>query len=870
MLSGIRFWIWLMMIFIFGRLGEAAHPGPDVSSEDSFLTLTLGTANSSGIAHKSSHYVALPMGVWGFSESQATAAQFQTFQREVAQHGKACGRRVRTLHGAYATPRPGSADCGSWTGVGFVSDFSCSPMAFPWHSFEFQSGRAFGARFVVNGWHLRGAVIYAPPSGPTHKNAADQALQLLQVISQELIFGAEGLRFILGDFNRDDQSLAIFDSWRWAGWKEVQALALERFGRIKTPTSKSSAFSDQIWVSPELASMISSVNILPETFSDHDPLYATCALPSSPTFQWHWHMPASLPWRELDESLDFEAPQISVDFSSHPTRAFAKWSHEVEAQCIQGFQQRGCKLPEAVHGRGQTLHTKKRPLQLAAPKHGRHGDEFPRSDFLNRAVHRWFKQLRRIQAYTQRAMSGKHGVSAVDQVMTWRNILYAPGFKGGFQLWWQTRHIKLHGSPGIFPNLPPDGHIASLVLLDFRANFKSFERWQMARRSQIISARAHDHNRLLFRQLRQKRLEPPDRFELQCECYIADVQPDGAVQFDEDPTIPLTASWKLQGEVATVTLLRPGFYSIDSDLLPVVGHRLIGRFQVHTFPDMEKALADLWLPIWTKHLQVEEGHWQRALNFIQGNLPTVDIPELQWTPTLVSGLSKRYKKITATGPDGWSRDDVANLPAGAHADLASMYNLIQTQATWPNQITTGFTCPVPKHEEAIEPGSHRPIIVLSFLYRLWAAGASKMVLPYLASLAGTHIYGYIPKRRASDIWFLTQSALELAYVDSSMITGFNLDLTKCFNHLPRSPLMAAMRKMGLPRGVERAWTLALSSLSRRFKISTNVGPPHQSSCGYPEGDPLSCLAMVAFTVMLDLYMSRFAGHCLVDSLCKEF
>ena len=488
-----------------------------------------------------------------------------------------------------------------------------------------------------------------------------------------------------------------------------------------------------------------------------------------------------------------------------------------------------------------------------------------KSTFLNRSVHRWFKQLRRIQAYAQRASSLLSDQARVDQLMTCKRILDAPGFRGGFQAWWPHRRLQLQGSPLQITSLPPDAQVASLLLLDFRANYRQMEKWQLQRRSSVLQAQMHDHNKILYRQLKGRIQEPPDRFTLQCDTLIAEISSDGLVQFADDLTIPVNANWTLQGAPAALTTADNVHYQIDSDILPVVGQRLCGRHVVHNFDDMELALHHLWEPIWRKHTQLAPDYWQRAMAFIDGHLPSVDIPPLQWTSNHVRQIAVRYKKHTAPGPDGWTRNDLASMEDGSYEALARMYLSLQNGADWPQQLVTGFTCPVPKTMMASAPSEHRPIILLPLLYRFWAAGASRQALSHVSALAGQHIFGYIPHRRATDLWFLVQNAVEMAYVDSSCIIGFNLDLTRCFNHLPRQPILACLQKLGLGEDISSCWSRALSSSRRRFKIGANIGPPRSSNCGFFEGDPLSCLAMVGMTILMDVYMSLYAGQCLLTS-----
>ena len=148
------------------------------------------------------------------------------------------------------------------------------------------------------------------------------------------------------------------------------------------------------------------------------------------------------------------------------------------------------------------------------------------------------------------------------------------------------------------------------------------------------------------------------------------------------------------------------------------------------------------------------------------------------------------------------------------------------------------------------PTHFRPIVLISLLYRLWASASAKSFLPRIHQVLSPHVFGYVPDRRATDLWAMLQP-----------LSGYCAGLVKCFNRLPRKPLIKLLQHFGLSDGVATAWLNALDSLQRRFRIFHDVGPPHLSATGFPEGDPLSILAMLAFNAVFDKYIKVFAPDC---------
>ena len=105
---------------------------------------------------------------------------------------------------------------------------------------------------------------------------------------------------------------------------------------------------------------------------------------------------------------------------------------------------------------------------------------------------------------------------------------------------------------------------------------------------------------------------------------------------------------------------------------------------------------------------------------------------------------------------------------------------------------------------------------------------------------------------------LVEGAIELACQSDRSRAGFSVDIVKCFNNLPREPVGEAARIRGLPNCVMTPWDSFLTGAARRFVIKGSVGQPLYSTSGYPEGCPLSTVAMVVTGCMYHLYQFHFA------------
>ena len=86
----------------------------------------------------------------------------------------------------------------------------------------------------------------------------------------------------------------------------------------------------------------------------------------------------------------------------------------------------------------------------------------------------------------------------------------------------------------------------------------------------------------------------------------------------------------------------------------------------------------------------------------------------------------RATSISAPGMDKWDVADLKLLSAWApdlFDRLARLLQVVEAQGVWPEALIHGYVCFIPKDLEDAIPTAmqHRPITVLSTIYRLWSS-----------------------------------------------------------------------------------------------------------------------------------------------------
>lgn len=114
----------------------------------------------------------------------------------------------------------------------------------------------------------------------------------------------------------------------------------------------------------------------------------------------------------------------------------------------------------------------------------------------------------------------------------------------------------------------------------------------------------------------------------------------------------------------------------------------------------------------------------------------------------------------------------------------------------------------------------------------------------------------MPGKQASNVWYGIQQNIEEHAFTGSSLSGAMIDIIKCFNRLPRTPLLAICVHLGLPKKVVNAWGKALVNMNRRFVIRGGTGPPLRSSTGFAEGCGMSVISMVAANVLTAAWLQQ--------------
>ena len=826
------------------RLGEAAQPGP-----------VIGSLNPSGLMGKCADIGCLPQGTWAIQETHLTVPGLRQFKQELA--WKCKGYSVS--HGAPAPPKtPGSRTIGGrHTGVAFLSSHPIRSIPNHWTPEEHASGRCHTACAHIQGrWLTMGTVYgYAERSGTIE--VQQQTNQLLAGLTSRVVQGATGLRMVAGDWNMDRPHLQQADTWEAQGWQEAQQLAYLKWQKPLQCTCKRVTIKDYVFLSPEVIPYVQDVSVVWDLFPDHAVLQIHLTDLGRPPLVPMWKKPSPIDWptdKARPEWTQHSQADQDVD------QWYANVCHNLEAFANCTLTQHGLpQLRPNQRGRAVTKEVRWVQLNEAPVKPNRQGDV--QSELTGTCLQhsRWTRQVRRLQHLSRCDLDTTPSPCQMEHAASlWRKIRQAPGFPGGFHLWWTQQEHHFADTPQFLPDAPPTQGIALAIFTEFLTHYRALEsNLTQAKRIHAAQRRAKDPLQI-YRDLQRERAEPVQTLVSSTRLPVVSTETISDEQCQVKVGIPLPEglfTYEHEEISMQVQITGPQTLQVPTATCPDGTDHIAVKHVVGDVTTMIHMFENEWAPRWQRHADPNMHTWTPVLDFIKTALPnkTAAFPPIDlvtWKKAVA-----RKKSWAAIGPDGLSRADLLNAPDCITQDFLDIIQGVEEGQPWPSQALTGVVAALAKVPTAQTVNQYRPITILSMFYRTWSSIRAKQCIAFLQSLIPECILGNVPHKSPRHLWFHVQELIEHSYCIDQEVAGCVIDIIKCFNMLPREPIKAMALAVGLPPGMVNAWHQGLQQLSRRFQVRGSLGGAVLSTCGYPEGCALSVVAMLLVNMTCQLWLT---------------
>ena len=528
-----------------------------------------------------------------------------------------------------------------------------------------------------------------------------------------------------------------------------------------------------------------------------------------------------------------------------------------EDRINQSLHQKGKRgLLPIQKGRATTFSTRKIAEYTKPLTNGRNGDFQPGFSGQSLQYHRWIKQLRRFESLVRNLTNkSKTNSSYVHAQREWRAIFQGAGFPGGFKKWWEQLDDVLPPAPIVCSyELPKLEEVQGMFLIIER-EVRSFEKVLKQEMHQLAINNRRTNPNKIFQDIAKPRATPVQLLDESCQTVLTDLHPKDHVVMTRDknfdPTLPIQHS---KGVFTQWQYVDQGIRVPDCTHFQI-GDKIWQDRTIGSLEEIFKKFGDSWKTRWDKHKDVPVTEWEPISEFFRCATPKVEpyaykpITIQEWQRSL-----KRKKKTAAVGPDGFSKADLINMPQDLTQAMLDLFTMIEDGHPWPEQLVVGIVHSLEKLPHASRVNQFRPITIFSIAYRNWASIRARQALKIFAAHAPAGCFGNIPGRSTTQVWYQIQTLIEDNHHSGKFTSGAVLDIEKCFNHLPRQPLLDACEHLGMPQQIVGAWSRALASMQRRFHIRGSTGPAIFSSTGFAEGCPLSVVAMVAANCVISKWI----------------
>ena len=808
----------------FCRIGEAQNPGP----------WSLSAINPTGLAGKASVFDELVTGVHAISETHLTAQGTTRFRHEL----KGNQSSYQLVAGHPAPYRSASLrSCGGkHTGVGFLSPFPCRQIAHGWQRSLYSTSRLAAAAFWIGSSWVFGGIAYGFAHDAHTKDVQHQTDELLQELTNQVVYSGHPLAFVAGDWNQEPGVLLEPLRWEQKGWKDIQTVAAQRWGIKETVTCKHSTRKDFMYLSPGLQDLLKSVSNTWDHFADHSCLQAILHEPSVPPLEARWFRPRAIPYDDPAfvsclGHTKLPADVLPVDM----TQKFQAICQQLETHVDAALQVSGKpKLLPQQTGRGSTLSRTLHRVPCVPLKASREGDLVPEYVGPNLRYKQWFTQARRLSSFVNLMKTGRQDIQAKEQqVRTWNAVLRSSGFAVSFADWWPFRVAKTEDGPQSIPLCPPSHLEAQAIYQEFLREVTHLGQLLRRRQLDALKHKYATNPNAVYRDVRKPGTLPVQVLLAKHHAEVTEVQTQDQVIVT--PALQIAPNSTLTAGESTLTVEEcvadQGLIRFARPHSLEVGDVLLNTEHHGSVPEIHKLFAEEWSKRWDKHRNLPPDHWKEICNYVDLTIRGPPMPDSPIVHQEFQQVLRSKKTRSATGMDGVSKLDLVHAPCHIQESLVKLLNEVEHTGAWPEQLLHGAIYSLAKVPNAQEVGQFRPVTVLPMMYRIWSSIRSRQILAHIGNLAPPTMLGNMPHKDAPTFWWQLQLEVEDALLTGTPMSGVTTDLVKAFNGLPREPIFHAARKLGLPQGVLRAWEAAAQGIQRHFYVRDQPGPALTSVTG---------------------------------------
>lgn len=275
--------------------------------------------------------------------------------------------------------------------------------------------------------------------------------------------------------------------------------------------------------------------------------------------------------------------------------------------------------------------------------------------------------------------------------------------------------------------------------------------------------------------------------------------------------------------------------------------------------ELANAFTAEWSKFWCRKLDIQTSDIDTFLLQMQPHFPPHAGIELTFTTAQWMQALKSMKTDSARGPDFWSVNELQSLPFCFHQAFAHLFQAMLCAGTsFPEHFCTTLISMIPKTDTPASLSDFRPISLYPIIQRVWSRVLYRQIMTWFSSWCDKSIRGFVPQGNVQTISYDIAFHVEKAIHTNEPIHGIILDITKCFDCMPREYAFAIMQEQGCPSHFINQWA-SLQALNKKYcRVNRYLSNPIHTTNGFGQGDSLSILPLL------------FLGQCFSSYIRKAF
>ena len=848
---------WRPMLGVSMRQGEASHPGPP-SQPCSIISFCI--TNPTCIARKSDTFrdlfKATQADVITCSETAATDCVQRSFSQEMKTvakvHWSPPVMSLSTSESGHQSQR------GRASGVALLSKVPSRPARLKLPEEWTACTRFVHCIVQIGQSHCQVIVLYCKPTsvpGAVDYNSDLMTMAIQQAALVPLPY------IILGDLN---MKVEQFNSWELMasrGCRSLDQIYQRLYAKQMPNTCRDATRIDNAILSPGLVPLVEKIEVLENTWlATHRPVFFQIKIPGQTLFACHLKFPKSF----VDLDIPDDAWSEMQDFTGQlaAAKTIPEWGQAVEsnvnAMLSKGLGNRS-HLTKSFKGRCQPVKFIKCPI--LSPVRRASGSYEPSTEVLTMSTRRKVTQVRRLESLSRRLFKTEKTQDTSDKThkelqQEWTAVLRSHAFGAPF-LHWVMSWPEIDMPTWPLPTATWVHEVLQIARFHTDAALKDDEAIRKRKLEYARNLDSSNSNRQAFATVRGPGM--PRVFEIgQTVSFSAmavqgqdahhhDVYADAEDLAKIDATYPVAIN-ECTGKFLEVDHHRCLIRTVDPLCFGEEEVTITQQQFVMAPGEVAKQLDTFWKPIWQRDDTSMEFLTLSAeqLNFQELFAQLPPHPDIQVDATDRATWQQAIRKLkpnAARGTDLISAQEIKMLPWQFIFSLATI--LASYENGFPSDFMHGLICPLSKTETIPMPSQTRPITLLPQIYRIWAAAMTAQLTKILCHWIPLEVTGLLPKRGATSTAYLIQFMIEQARKAHQAKSGLTLDLIKCFNCLRWDFCFHAMRAMGIPHQLLIQWIKSQQALTRHWLLQNEIHTAGTGSCGLPEGDQWSVVAMLS-------------------------